>query len=176
MPQSVTPQHYNTHLILIRRERLRLTGCFSSHLISKQADSQFWIMSLEESSVLLSGLALFTGTFLFSSGETVTHRYWSYPELKPKLSYLILFQTHNSDQDWQKGLFSLYTIQRGFERMLTDFSVCPWCGWVLYSFIQNPEFTGSLWRGVFLIFYLFVLPKACVMPGRYTCTHFLLQR
>lgn len=33
---TVTPQHYNMHLILTRRERLWLTGCFSSHFISKQ--------------------------------------------------------------------------------------------------------------------------------------------
>lgn len=55
MPQLVTPQHYNTHLILIRRERLWLTGCFSSRFVSKQADNQFWITSLEEIWLLLSG-------------------------------------------------------------------------------------------------------------------------
>ena len=138
MPQSVTPQHYNMHLILIRRERLWLTGCFSSHFISKQGDNQFWIMSLEENSVLLSGPALFTGTFLFPPGETVTRRYWSYPESNPKPCALILFRIRNLDQDCQKGSFSLRTVQMtGFGRILTDFSVCPWCGWVLYCFIQN---------------------------------------
>lgn len=106
MPQLMTPQHYNMHLILIRRERLWLTGCFSSHFVSKQADNQFWFMSLEESSVLLSGPALLTGTFSFLPGELVIHRYQN-----PNQSHAILFyisHTPNSNQDCQKGYFSLF--------------------------------------------------------------------